>query len=83
MVGVYILNGFLLSQSAVIHVYNTDIFLAFPVVLALFALLPSWLQIIFTQYKHTFVCLTVILTFATAGMQVLAYWIQMPPLFFI
>jgi hypothetical protein len=83
MVGVYILFGFLLSQSTVIHVYNIDLFLVVPVILALFALLPAWLEKTFIQFKHKFVALSVVLAFGTAGLQMLAYWIHMPPLFFV
>ena len=83
MVGVYILFAFLLSQTTVIHVYNYGNFLAIPVILALFALLPAWLEILFFRLKHTFVALSVIVAFGMAGVQILAYWIQMPPLWFI
>jgi hypothetical protein len=81
--GLYILYAFLLSQVSVIHIYIYDNFLAIPVILALFALLPAWFEIIFSRMKHTFVALSLIMALGVAGLQILAYWIQMPPLFFV
>jgi hypothetical protein len=80
--GIYILYAFLLGQMTVIHPYGKDNFLAIPAILALFALLPAWLETCFSQYKHTFVLLSAVIAFGTAGLQILAYWVHMPPLFF-
>jgi hypothetical protein len=81
--GIYILYAFLLGQMTVIHPYGKDNFLAMPAILALFALLPAWLEILFSRMKYLFVTLSVIAAFGTAGLQMLAYWLQMPPLFSI
>lgn len=83
ILGIYVLYGFLLSKLTVIHPYNFDHFLAIPAVLALYALLPAWLETYFSRWKHTFVILSLVIAFGTAGLQLLAYWIQMPPLFVI
>ena len=80
MIGLYILFAFVLSNTTVIHVYNYGNYLAIPVIVALFALLPAWLEILFIRMKYMFVTLSVIVAFATSGLQLLAYWLQMPPL---
>lgn len=83
LVGLFVLYAFLLSQSSVIHSSIYDNYLAIPAILALFALLPAWFELILQRFKYMFVVLSVVLAFVTAGLQMFAYWVYMPPLFLI
>jgi hypothetical protein len=76
--GMYIPVSFFLTQSVVIHPYSYQQNIASVMILALFALLPAWLE---KYNKHTgiFVLFASLAAFATSGLQLLSYWIYMPP----
>ena len=76
----YALYAFLLSQYTIIHIYIFDNYFSIPIILALFTFLPALLESRFLRFKHSFVILFSVFAFTTSGLQMLTYWIQMPPL---
>jgi hypothetical protein len=83
LICLYIPYAFLLSRYTVIHIYLFDNYLAIPIILALFAFLPAWLEIKIFRLKYMFVILSGALAFGAAGLQILAYWLQIPPFWFV
>ena len=79
-VGSFLPMAFVFSQHGVIHL-RFEHLLAVPLVLALFALLPAWLET-FNRNSGVFVLFSILIAFAFSGVQMLAYWLHMPPIFF-
>jgi len=79
-IGSFIPMAFVFSQNEVIHINIYEPLLALPLILALFALLPAWLETL-NQNSGVFVLFSGLTAFAFAGGQMLAYWLHMPPYF--
>ena len=76
--GMYIPLTFFLSEAVVIHPYNFHQQIAWAMILALFALLPAWLE----KYNHfsgIFILFASLAAFAMSGLQLLSYWLHIPP----
>ena len=80
--GCFLCFAFLFSQNVIIHSYSFQLYLAWPLILALFALLPAWLEV-FSLYSGVFVFISCVFTFFVSGSQLLAYWLSMPPLWYL
>ena len=78
--GSFLPMAFFFSQNGVIHPKCYEHFLAVPLILALFALLPAWLET-FNRNSGVFVLFSGLTAFAFSGVQMLAYWLHMPPYF--
>jgi hypothetical protein len=76
--GAFVPMAFLFSQNGVIHPYIYAHIWVLPMILALFALLPAWLET-FNKHSGTFVLFSALTAFAFAGYQMLSYWFYMPP----
>lgn len=76
--GVYIPVAFFLSQNVVIHPENYAPHVVWAMILALFALLPAWLEKL-NQHPGIFVLFASLAAFAMSGLQLLSYWLHMPP----
>jgi hypothetical protein len=80
--GCFLFFAFLLSSNVVMHPYAFQLYLAWPIILALFALLPAWLEV-FSLRSGLFVFLSCVMAFFVTGYQLLAYWLSMPPLWYL
>ena len=76
--GLFLPSAFFLSQSVVIHPYSYQQHIAWVMILALFALLPAWLEK-FNQHTGIFVLFASLTAFAASGLQLISYWLHMPP----
>jgi hypothetical protein len=74
----FIPMSFFFSQNGALHPQFYEHLLAFPLILALFALLPAWLESL-NRNSGTFVLFSGLTAFAFSGLQILAYWLHMPP----
>lgn len=79
-VGSYLPMAFFFSQNGVMHLRCYEHFLAVPLILALFTLLPAWLEM-FNRNSGVFVLFSSLIAFAFSGVQMLSYWVHMPPYF--
>ncbi len=75
--GLYIPFAFMFSQSAIIHPQSTDIYLAFSLILALFAVLPAALEKL-AKNPGIFVLLAIVLAYCYAMVQIRTYAIEFP-----
>ena len=79
-VGSFLPMAFFFSQNGVIHLQCYEHFLAMPMILSLFALLPAWLEN-FSRNSGVFVLFSSLAAFAFSGFQMLTYWVHIPPYF--
>lgn len=77
-IGSFVPMAFFFSQNGVIHPQCYEHLLALPLILALFALLPAWIET-YTRHSGIVVLFSGLMAFAFAGIQMLAYWLHMPP----
>jgi hypothetical protein len=80
--GGFIVFAFLFSNNVMIHPYAFELYLAWPLILSLFALMPAWLEIV-SRYHGGFVLISCVIALFTSGVQLLGYWLYMPPLSFL
>jgi hypothetical protein len=78
----YIPMAFFFSQNGVIHVYSYEPYLAVPFYLAFFALLPAWLES-FSNHSGKFILFATLAAFFCSGIQLLAYFLHVPPYFYL
>jgi hypothetical protein len=79
-IGSFLPMAIFFSQNGVIHLQCYEHLLAVPLILALFALLPAWLET-FNRNSGVFVLFSSLIAFAFSGAQMLSYWVHMPPYF--
>lgn len=75
--GLYLPYVFLFSQAAVIHPYGYDVYLAIPLTLALFALLPASLERL-TNNSGLFAFVAILLAFCYVMVQLRTYAMAFP-----
>lgn len=75
--GLYIPYAFLFSQATIIHSHGYDVYIAIPLILALFAVLPACIESL-TKNTGIIVLLTIGLAFCYSMAQIRTYAIQYP-----